>query len=109
MDRNYQLIEQHILEFGTNVSIINSNCNTLNFAHNFENTSGTIPVKKASKYKITIWLVVAICILPIALIWGYSQILGILGMPLSLINTILGSVISAIITSITSLSIVKKK
>lgn len=109
VDRNYQLIRQQIIESDTNVAVLNSNCNVLNTAHSFENTSGTIPVKKRPKYKITILLVVAICIVPIVLIWGYSQILGILGMPLSLVNTILGSVISAIITSITTLCIAKKK
>lgn len=108
VDRNFQLISQKVNN-GDSVSVINSNCIALNPSNNFERTSGTIPVTKTGKNKVTILLVAVICILPLLLILGYSKALEYFGIPSSMLNTVIGNVISVTVTCLTTLYISTKK
>ncbi len=109
VDRNYNLILQKINESNENeLGIINQNCN-ITGSSNADRTSGTIPVTKRTSYKLTTMIILAVCILPVILIVGYSKVLALFGIPVSETKTIIGSIISAIVTSLTTFYISKKK
>lgn len=74
-----------------------------------EQTARTIPITKGKKWKTTILICIVIFVLPLLIILGYSKILDLTGIPTSVTTTVLGSVISVIVTSLTTLYISLKK
>mgnify|MGYP001033041711 CR=1 FL=1 len=108
VDRNYNLILQKVSQEDI-INVVNSNCVALNSSIISEQTAGTIPIRKRGKWKNIILICIAILVLPLLIILGYSKILDLTGIPTSVTTTVLGSVISVIVTSLTTLYISDKK
>lgn len=108
VDRNYNLILQKVSQEDI-INVVNSNCVALNSSIISEQTAGTIPIRKRGKWKNIMRICIAILVLPLLIILGYSKILDLTGIPTSVTTTVLGSVISVIVTSLTTLYISDKK
>lgn len=108
VDRNYNLILQKVSQEDI-INVVNSNCIALNPSIMSEQTAKTIPITKGKKWKTTILICIVIFVLPLLIILGYSKILDLTGIPTSVTTTVLGSVISVIVTSLTTLYISLKK
>lgn len=108
VDRNYNLILQKVSQEDI-INVVNSNCIALNPSIMSEQTARTIPITKGKKWKTTILICIVIFVLPLLIILGYSKILDLTGIPTSVTTTVLGSVISVIVTSLTTLYISLKK
>jgi hypothetical protein len=77
---------------------------------NVDQLSGILPAPSKKRRKpIFISIILLMVIAPVLLIWLYTFILGIMGIPLDSISTIIGTVISASITSVSTITIAKKK
>lgn len=110
VNRNYKMITQQVKDSKErDIQITNQNCSISGTLNDLERTSGTIPVIKKHNYNLTIMIIMSICVLPFAFIVGYSKILTLFGIPISETKTIIGSIISAMITSLTTLYISNKK
>lgn len=113
INRNFQIIKRHLYngkdKDNANVSVINHHCTALHLNGNYERTSGTIPITRKGKGKFVVLIIAAVCIFPFVIILGYSKLLELLGIPLSMTNTMLGNIISAIVTCLTTLYISNKK
>lgn len=108
VERNYNLILQKVSQEDT-INVVNSNCIALNPSIMSEQTARTIPITKGGKWKTTILICIVIFVLPLLIILGYIKILELTGIPTSVTTTVLGSVISVIVTSLTTLYISLKK
>lgn len=75
---------------------------------NHTKTFGYLPSQQKRKLHYPIILTVLL-ISPIIIIWGYNYVLQLLNIPLSSVNSIIGGVFGAILSSITALMITKKK
>jgi len=82
--------------------LLNNTCNI--------KTTGLPPATlKKPKILLYIALTVFIVICPLAVAWGYNYVLNLLGVPISSVNTILGSCLGACLTAGTTLWVAKKK
>ena len=97
------------MDYSENVSITNSNCIALNPKNYFKRTAGTIPVTKKQSNKAIFLIICAVFILPVIIILGYSKLMMLINIPLSSATSIIGSVITVVITSLVTLYISTKK
>ncbi|MBM6750034.1 hypothetical protein H6A65_00760 [Mediterraneibacter glycyrrhizinilyticus] len=109
IQRNFELIQKKVLDYSENVSITNSNCIALNPKNYFKRTAGTIPVTKKQSNKAIFLIICAVFILPVIIILGYSKLMMLINIPLSSATSIIGSVITVVITSLVTLYISTKK
>jgi|GEM_PF-1974124 len=78
--------------------------------NNRNNVSGVLPASKKSKIKTTLPLTIAsIIVCPIFIIWLYTFILEMIGVPLDSVGTAIGTAVSALIASISALVVTRKK
>jgi hypothetical protein len=75
----------------------------------FEKTYGDLPSKK--KKSIGKYPLIGLLVLtgPPLLIWGYNVVLELLGIPLSTVSSFIGGVFTAILSSVTALTIANRK
>lgn len=107
IDKDFELIKKSLVNNTSSMPVLHSSCNYLDV--NADISKGPIPAKKQSKYPLFLIIAPIIIILPLFIIWGYSEALKILNLSISSISTMVGTIISAIITSITTLFIARKK
>lgn len=74
-----------------------------------EKTFGYLPSQHKRRFRAYPVIGLVLFISPIAIIWGYTYILQRLNIPLSSVNSVIGGVFGAILSSITALAIAKKK
>ena len=87
--------------------VLHSSCNYLDIDADI--SKGAIPAKKQTPLPIFLILVPIIVVLPLFIIWGYSEALKLLNLSISSISTMVGAIISAVITSLTTLFVARKK
>lgn len=109
IDKNFELIKESITNNNnkSTVSVLHSNCNYLDVDADI--SKGAIPAKKQTQYHDFLLISPIIVILPLLIIWGYSEALKILGLSISNVSTMVGTIISAVITSLTTLFLARKK
>lgn len=107
IDNNFNLIKKSLSNSTTTMSVLYSSCSYLDV--DASTSKHSIPTKKSRKSATILFVVPILIILPMLLIWGYNEILNHLGISLSSNNSTLATIISAIITSITSLFVARKK
>lgn len=107
IDNNFNLIKKSLSNSTTTMPVLHSSCSYLDMGTG--TSANSIPTKKSKKSAPILFVIPILIILPILLIWGYNEILSLLGITLSSSNSTLATIISAIITSITSLLVAKKK
>ncbi len=73
-----------------------------------EKTHGFIPAQKRKWFTFPIVAILLLLILPVAIIWGYTQILQLLGIEISSVNSMVGAVLGACITAFTAQYVAKK-
>ncbi len=106
IDKNFDLIKKSLVN-SSSMSVLHSTCNYLDVEADISKVP--IPAKKQRQYHVFLIIAPIILILPIFVIWGYSEALKALNLSLSSISTMIGTIISAIITSLTTLFIARKK
>lgn len=74
-----------------------------------EKTYGLLPAKKSKKVKVYPIILIIFLFSPILIIWVYNKMLQFLNIPISSVNTIIGGVLGATITSMTAFLVSKKK
>lgn len=109
IQRNYELIQNEVLDYSESVSITNSTCIALNPENNFKHTAGTIPLSQNKPSKVTFLILCAIFILPVIITLCYSKLMVFMNIPLSSSTNIIGSVITVVLTSLVTLYISSKK
>ena len=107
IDKNFDEIKKSLTDNASSMPVLHSNCNYLDMDADI--SKGSIPAKKQTPFPIYLILVPIIIVLPLFIIWGYSEALKILNLSISSISTMVGAIISAIITSLTTLFIARKK
>lgn len=107
IDKNFDLIKKSVTNNTSSMAVLHSSCDYLNMDADI--SKGTIPIKKQTSFPVFLMLVPVIIILPLFIIWGYSEALKILNLSISSISTMVGTIISAVITSLTTLFIARKK
>lgn len=107
IDKNYELVKKSLINCNSSMSVLHSSCNYLDGDANI--SKSPIPVKRKTRYPIVVLIVPIIIILPLFIIWGYSEALKLLNLSLSSVSTMVGTIISAVITSLTTLFVAKKK
>lgn len=107
IDQNYDLIKKSLKDSSSSMPVLQSSCNYSNRDANLSTTP--IPVNKPKGNTLFLFLIPVIIILPIFIIWGYSEALKLFNLSLSSVSTMIGTIISAVITSLTTLLLAKKK
>lgn len=107
IDKNYDLIKQSLADSTISLSVMHSSCNNLDATADI--SKSPIPTNKRARYSIFILTAPIILFLPLFIIWVYSAALKLLDISLTSISTMVGTIISAVITSLTTLFIAKKK
>lgn len=107
IDKNYNEIKKNLVNCDTSMPVLHSSCNYLDVDADI--SKNPIPTKKRTQYSIFLFIVPVIIILPLLIIWGYSEILNLLNLSLSSISTMVGTIISTVITSLTTLFIAREK
>ena len=107
IDKNFDLIKKHLSDISSSMPVLHSSCSYL--SEDADLSKMPIPTKKQPKYPPFLIIVLILIILPLFILWGYSKALELLNLSLSSISTMIGSIISAVITSLTTLFIAKKK
>jgi hypothetical protein len=107
IDRNFELIKKSLNGNMSSMPVLHSNCNFLEVDADI--SKGSIPAKKQTKQHIFLIIAPIIIVLPLFIIWGYSEALKILNLSISSISTMIGTIISTVITSLTTLFIARKK
>lgn len=74
-----------------------------------ELTYGVLPAPKKRKLPVMPFLVILIITCPLLVIWLYTFVLELIGIPMSSVATIVGSFMSAIITAVSATLLAKKK
>lgn len=85
IQRNYELIQNEVLDYSESVSITNSACIALNPENNFKHTAGTIPLSQNKPSKVTFLILCAIFILPVIITLCYSKLMVFMNIPLLLL------------------------
>lgn len=106
IDKNFDIIKKSLLNFTKSMPVLHSNCNYLDVDADI--SRGPIPTRKRSHYPVFFTIIPIIIIMPLFIIWGYSEALKLLELSISSISTMIGTIISAVITSLTTLFIAKK-
>lgn len=107
IDKNFELIKKNLNSNTSSMPVLHSSCNFLDMDADI--SKGPIPAKKQAKQHIFLIIAPIIIVLPLFIIWGYSEALKLLNLSLSSISTMIGTIISAIITSLTTLYVARKK
>ncbi len=107
IDKNFDLIKKSLANRTASTKVVHSNCNYLDI--NADISKGSIPAKKQTQFPSLLFIVPTVIILPLLIIWGYDQALKILNLSISSVSTMIGAIISAVITSLTTLFVAKKK
>lgn len=68
-----------------------------------------IPLTKPKSKKIVILLILLVLVLPVPIIWLYNYILGIIGIPINSVSSILGGVLGAIFAGLITLIVSRKR
>ncbi len=105
IDKNYMLITKSLSS--TSAPVLYSSCNCLD--NNADISKGSIPIQRKTSYSILLLILPIILIIPLAVIFGYSKILQLLNIEFSSVSTMVGAIISAILTSFTTLFVAKQK
>ena len=74
-----------------------------------EKTFGYLPSQQRQNFHTYPIILIVLLISPIIVIWGYNFILQRLNIPLSSVNSMIGGVFGAVLSSITALLIAKRK
>ena len=74
-----------------------------------EKTYGYLPSKRKKSIGKYLLIVLLVLLGPLLLIWGYNLVLGLLGISLSTVNSIIGAVFTAILSSVTALIVATRK
>lgn len=88
--------------------VTHSECSVLGDTKD-EKTFGYLPSQQKRKFHLYPIIALVLIISPIIIIWGYNFILQKLNIPLSSVNSTVGGVFGAILSSITAFMIAKKK
>lgn len=107
MNKQYYEIKKSVNTTNSTIVVKHSKCSYLNEGTEF--SKGTIPVKQKNKISLYWILFPIILVLPLLIIWGYSEALKLLNLSTTIESTVIGTIISSIITALTSLFIVRKK
>lgn len=107
IDKNFESIKKSLTNNVSTMSVLHSNCNYLDI--DADVSKGSIPAKKHPSCPSFLIITPIIIILPLFIIWGYSEVLKALNLSITSISTMVGSIISAILTSLTTLYVTKKK
>ena len=107
IDKNYEQVKNSLVNRNSSMPVIHSSCNSLDADADISKSS--IPIKKQKQCSFLLFIIPIILILPLVIIWGYSKVLTFLGLSLSSASTMIGTIISAIITSLTTLVLSRKK
>lgn len=107
IDKNFNLIKKSLTNYVSSMTVIHSSCNYLDIDADI--SKGAIPAKKQTPLPIFLILVPIIVVLPLFIIWGYSEALKLLNLSISSISTMVGAIISAVLTSLTTLFVARKK
>ncbi len=107
IDEQFRLIKNNFLNHDLSLSITHSSCNYLN--NDADIAKGAIPAKKKRQSPIFFILIPIVFILPLLIIWGYSVALKLLNLSISSESTMIGTIISTVITTLTTLFIARKK
>ena len=106
IDKNFAQIIKSLADNSSSLSVMHSHCDYLDVDADISKSS--IPVKKNTQFSALVFLIPVIIILPLIIILGYTEALKLLHLSLTSINTMVGTIISAVITSLTTLIISKK-
>lgn len=107
IDKNYDLVKKSLINCDASMPVLHSSCNYLDVDADI--SKSPIPINKPMNYSVFILVIPIIIILPLFIIWGYSEALKMLGLSLSSVSTMVGAIISAVITSLTTLFVARKK
>jgi hypothetical protein len=107
IDKNYDDIKKNLINCDSAMPVLHSSCNYLDVDADI--SQSPIPAQKRAQYSILLIIVPIIIILPLFIIWGYSEALNLLNVSLTSVSTMVGTIISAVITSLTTLFIARKK
>ena len=107
IDNNFQQIKNSIIVNDNSLPIMYSNCNELECYADV--SKNVIPTKKDNSKIVYLMIIPIIILLPLLIILLYSEVLNLFGLSVSSLSSMIGAVISAIITTLTSLFIAKKK
>lgn len=109
IDSNFELIKKSLSNNSADSSmpVLHSSCSYLDVSADISKSS--IPIKKQQRYSIFLIIAPIIIILPFFIIWGYSEALRLLNLPISFISNIIGTIITTVVTSLTTLFIARKK
>jgi hypothetical protein len=107
IDKNYDDIKKNLINCDSAMPVLHSSCNYLDVDADI--SQSPIPVQKRARYSILLIIVPIIIIVPFFIIWGYSEALNLLNVSLTSVSTMVGTIISAVITSLTTLFIARKK
>lgn len=107
IDKNYDEIKRNLINCDTSMPVLHSSCNYLDVDADISKVP--IPTKKRTQYSVFLFIVPIIIIMPLFIIWVYGEALSLLNLSLSSISNMVGAIISAVITSLTTLYITQKK
>lgn len=107
IDNNFELIKKSLGSNLSAMSVLHSSCNFLDMDADI--SKGSIPAKKQVQHPIFLIIAPIIIVLPLFIIWGYSEVLKLLNLSISSFSTMIGTIISAVITSLTTLFVARKK
>ena len=107
IDKNYELVKKSLINHTSSMPVLHSSCSYLDVDADI--SKSPIPVNRQRNYSFFLFMVPIIIILPLLIIWVYSEALKLLNLSISSVSTMIGTIISAVITSLTTLFIARKK
>lgn len=107
IDKNFDLIKKDLCNNGTTMKVLHSSCNALDSGADISKTP--IPTKKHKSKGILLFTIPIIIFVPLLIIYIYNKALSALNLSLSSISTMIGTIISAGITSLTTLLVSRKR
>lgn len=107
IDKYFELIKKSLNSNMSSMSVLHSSCSFLDVDADI--SKGPIPAKKHAQHHIFLVIAPIVIVLPLFIIWGYSEVLKILNFSISSMSTMIGTIISTVITSLTTLFIARKK
>lgn len=107
IDKNFSLIKTSLMNGPSTMEVTNNSCNYL--LNKSDISHKPIPSKPKSRIPIFIVFLPVLLITPLLIIWGYSEALQWLGISFSSVSTMVGAIISAMITGLVALLLSKRK
>lgn len=107
IDEQFRMITTSLTDYNSPLPVIHSNCDCL--ITDADISKGSIPTKKKRQVSMFVILTPIVFILPLLIILGYSWILKLCNISITSESTIIGTVLSTIITSLTALLVAYKK